>query len=58
MVLYDAASDALFRTSSKLERIKEYIAVETLPDLTAEEVKAIDEEGSKTHHRVFVSIVT
>ncbi|KAI0726648.1 Aldo/keto reductase [Fomitopsis betulina] len=45
-------------TSSKLERIKEYIAVETLPDLTAEEVKAIDEEGSKTHHRVFVSIVT
>lgn len=45
------------RTSSKAERVKEYIAAETLPDLTPEEVKAIEEEGSKVHHRVFVSTV-
>lgn len=58
MVSYDAASDLMFRTSSKVERIKEYIATETLPDLTPEEIKAIDDEGSKVHHRVFVSIAT
>lgn len=40
-------------TSAKEERIKEYLAVETLPNLTAEEVRAIDEAGSKEHHRVF-----
>ncbi|GBE82184.1 NAD/NADP-dependent indole-3-acetaldehyde reductase [Sparassis crispa] len=40
-------------TSSKEERIKEYLEVETLPDLTAEEVGAIDVAGSKVHHRVF-----
>lgn len=40
-----------------MERIKEYIAAETLPDLTPEEIKAIEEEGSKEHHRVFVSVM-
>ncbi|OBZ75615.1 NAD/NADP-dependent indole-3-acetaldehyde reductase [Grifola frondosa] len=40
-------------TTSKVERIKEYIATETLPDLTVEEVHAIDEAGSQVHHRVF-----
>ncbi|OCH92212.1 Aldo/keto reductase [Obba rivulosa] len=42
-------------TSSKEERIKEYLAVETLPELTSEEEKAIDDAGSQTHHRVFMS---
>ncbi|KZT09532.1 Aldo/keto reductase [Laetiporus sulphureus 93-53] len=40
-------------TTSKEERVKEYLATETLPGLSAEEVAAIDEAGSKTHHRVF-----
>ncbi|KAI0957724.1 hypothetical protein AcW1_006024 [Taiwanofungus camphoratus] len=40
-------------TSSKEERIKEYLATETLPGLTPAEVQAIDEAGSKAHHRVF-----
>ncbi|PCH37991.1 Aldo/keto reductase [Wolfiporia cocos MD-104 SS10] len=40
-------------TSSKESRIKEYLATETLPGLTADEVQAINEAGSKTHHRVF-----
>ncbi|KAL6300133.1 Aldo/keto reductase [Sparassis latifolia] len=40
-------------TSTKEERIKEYWAVQTLPRLTTEEVDAIDEAGSKAHHRFF-----
>ncbi|KZT70126.1 Aldo/keto reductase [Daedalea quercina L-15889] len=40
-------------TTSKASRVKEYLAAETLPDLTPEEIKAIDDEGSKVHHRVF-----
>ncbi|KAL1941285.1 hypothetical protein VTO73DRAFT_7497 [Trametes versicolor] len=38
-------------TSSKLERVKEYIATESLPDLTPEEVQQINDEGSKIHFR-------
>ncbi len=45
------------RTSSKEERVKEYVATQTLPDLTPEEVNAITEAGSKVHHRAFVSPV-
>lgn len=41
-------------TTSKEERIKEYLATETLPALTTDEVKTIDETGSKVHHRAFV----
>ncbi|RDX56784.1 Aldo/keto reductase [Lentinus brumalis] len=40
-------------TSSKEERVKEYVATQTLPDLTPEEVNAITEAGSKVHHRAF-----
>ena len=60
MAWYDGCTDEilLYRTSSKVERVKEYLAAETLPDLTPEEIKAIEEEGSKLHHRVFVSVVT
>ncbi|CDO68380.1 hypothetical protein BN946_scf184815.g27 [Trametes cinnabarina] len=40
-----------FRTSSKLERVKEYIATESLPDLTQEEMDVIFVTGSKHHFR-------
>ncbi|KAH9951969.1 Aldo/keto reductase [Amylocystis lapponica] len=40
-------------TSTKLERIREYLATETFPGLTDEEVLAIDDAGSKAHHRAF-----
>ncbi|KAI0636984.1 Aldo/keto reductase [Trametes polyzona] len=42
-------------TSTKEERVKEYVATQSLPDLTPEEVQAINEAGSKVHHRTFVS---
>ncbi|KAI9062561.1 Aldo/keto reductase [Trametes sanguinea] len=38
-------------TSSKLERVKEYIATQSLPDLTSEEMDKIYAEGSKHHFR-------
>ncbi|KAI0709225.1 Aldo/keto reductase [Earliella scabrosa] len=41
-------------TSSKEERVKEYIATQALPDLTPEEVESINEAGSKIHNRAFV----
>ncbi|KAI0082610.1 Aldo/keto reductase [Panus rudis PR-1116 ss-1] len=44
-------------TSSKLERLREYLDVVNIPDLTAEEVKEIEEVGSKVHHRVFATVI-
>ncbi|KAF9475050.1 Aldo/keto reductase [Pholiota conissans] len=41
-------------TSSKAERIQEFLAVENLPDLTSKEIDAIEEAGSKLHKRVFM----
>ncbi|KAK7693472.1 hypothetical protein QCA50_003040 [Cerrena zonata] len=41
-------------TTSKAERLQEYLDVETLPDLTTEEIEEINAEGSKVHHRVFM----
>ncbi|KAF8201563.1 NADP-dependent oxidoreductase domain-containing protein [Pholiota molesta] len=41
-------------TSTKAERIQEFLSVENLPDLTAEEIDAIEEAGSKLHKRVFM----
>ncbi|KAI0642298.1 Aldo/keto reductase [Trametes meyenii] len=41
-------------TSSKLERVKEYVATDALPDLTSEEVRAINEAGSQLHFRYCV----
>ncbi|KAI0647040.1 Aldo/keto reductase [Trametes meyenii] len=41
-------------TSSKAERVREYVATQSLPELTQEEVQAINEAGSKVHHRVFM----
>ncbi|CCM04591.1 uncharacterized protein FIBRA_06772 [Fibroporia radiculosa] len=40
-------------TTSKAERIHEYLAVQSLPNLTAEDVAAIEEAGSTVHHRQF-----
>ncbi|KZT26510.1 Aldo/keto reductase [Neolentinus lepideus HHB14362 ss-1] len=40
-------------TSSKEERVKEYLEVPTLPDLTAEEIAEIESAGKKHHKRVF-----
>lgn len=34
-------------TSTKEERLKEYLAVPRVPDLTAEEIAAINEAGAK-----------
>jgi len=41
-------------TSTKEERIKEYLDTVNVPPLTAEEVQVIDETGSKFHKRIFV----
>ena len=42
------------RTSTKKERLHEYLAVEKVPDITDEEEREIDEAGAKVHHRVWV----
>ncbi|KAJ7666231.1 oxidoreductase [Mycena polygramma] len=39
-------------TSSKEARIKEYLETPSIPDLTAEEVQAIDDAGAKLHKRI------
>jgi len=41
-------------TSTKEERIKEYLDTVNVPPLTAEEIQVIDETGSKFHKRIFV----
>lgn len=40
-------------TSSKEDRIKEYLDTANVPPLTSEEIQAIDESGSKLHKRIF-----
>ncbi|TCD63623.1 hypothetical protein EIP91_005174 [Steccherinum ochraceum] len=42
-------------TSNKEERLKEYLDVPNLPPLTEEEMQAIETEGAKEHHRVFMT---
>ncbi|KIY68003.1 Aldo/keto reductase [Cylindrobasidium torrendii FP15055 ss-10] len=41
-------------TTSKPERITATLNVPNLPDLTAEELKAIDVEGAKLHRRIYM----
>ncbi|ESK89844.1 nadp-dependent d-sorbitol-6-phosphate dehydrogenase [Moniliophthora roreri MCA 2997] len=41
-------------TSSKQSRIKETLGVPVLPELTADEIKAIEEAGLKQHTRIFM----
>lgn len=45
----------MYRTTKQEERLKGYLAAAEAPDLTPEEVKAIDDAGAKEHHRHFVS---
>ncbi|GJE90727.1 aldo/keto reductase [Phanerochaete sordida] len=40
-------------TTTKQERLEEYLAVGTLPDLSDEEVEEIERVGSSHHHRAF-----
>ncbi|EKM55133.1 uncharacterized protein PHACADRAFT_195160 [Phanerochaete carnosa HHB-10118-sp] len=42
-------------TSSKKERLAEYVAVGLLPDITDAEEREIDEAGSQVHHRVWAT---
>jgi len=41
-------------TTSKASRIKEFLEVEQLPDLTVQEFEAMEADGSKLHMRVFM----
>lgn len=41
-------------TSSKAERIREYIDTENIPELTPQEVELIETTGAKLHKRFFV----
>ncbi|KIP12225.1 hypothetical protein PHLGIDRAFT_62065, partial [Phlebiopsis gigantea 11061_1 CR5-6] len=43
-------------TTGKQERLKEHLAVGSLPDLTEEEVAAIERVGSTVHYRAFVRV--
>ena len=42
-------------TSSKRERMQEYIKAQALPELTEAEVTEIDRAGDQLHYRHFVS---
>jgi hypothetical protein len=42
-------------TTSKESRLQEFLDTENVPDLTAEEVDAIDAAGAKLHKRVYLS---
>ena len=44
-----------FRTSSKVERIQEYLDIENVPDLTPEETEEIEATGAQLHRRFYVS---
>ncbi|KIK59627.1 hypothetical protein GYMLUDRAFT_44594 [Collybiopsis luxurians FD-317 M1] len=44
-------------TSSKASRIKEALSTASLPDLTADEISAIETEGVKSHKRFFMGHV-
>ncbi|KAG6860950.1 hypothetical protein C0995_005614 [Termitomyces sp. Mi166 len=41
-------------TTSKVSRMKEFLATEAVPDLTAEEIQKIEEAGGKLHKRIFM----
>ena len=43
------------RTTSKAERLEEYLAIPTLPDLTEEEVRLIDDIGRTHFSHLYVS---
>ncbi|KAH9477675.1 NAD/NADP-dependent indole-3-acetaldehyde reductase [Psilocybe cubensis] len=41
-------------TTSKVSRLQEYLDTENVPDLTSEEIHAIEEAGEKLHKRIFM----
>ena len=41
-------------TTTKKPRLQEFLDTENVPDLTAEEVDAIDAAGAKLHKRVYL----
>ena len=47
----------VYRTSTKVERIQDYLAVADAPELTSEDIKAIDEAGSQETRRHFVRLI-
>jgi len=52
-----AMIDVQSSTSGKVARIKELLDTEHVPDLTKEEIGAIEEAGSKLHQRIWASHV-
>ena len=44
-----------FSTSSKKDRLENLLGTHKLPNLTANEIRLIDEAGKKAHHRQYVS---
>jgi hypothetical protein len=45
-------------TTSKVERIKQFQAVEYIPDLTPEEIQEIEQAGSRLHRRQYMRHVS
>lgn len=45
------------RTTSKESRIQEFQDAEKVPDLTADEIRRIEEAGAKLHKRVYMKHV-
>jgi hypothetical protein len=52
--LESAVISPFFSTTSKKERLEEYMAISQVPDLTAEEIGLIDGAGLKKPFRKFV----
>lgn len=46
------------RTTSKVERLPEYLSTFDAPRLTDEDIALIDEAGAKEYHRQFVRWIT
>jgi hypothetical protein len=44
----------LFSTTSKKERLEEYLAISQVPDITADEIRLIEEAGLKKPFQKFV----
>lgn len=53
----NAEPSAHSSTTSKVSRIQEAIDTENVPDLTAEEIRALEEAGSLLHKRVYMAKV-
>jgi hypothetical protein len=54
LIAFTLSSHSKARTTWKEERLAEYLAVGSLPDLSDDDVRLITEAGSTVHHRFFV----